>query len=93
MAFELLKCVNHFCNFCNFCHFFIIYIYNNFFTKSYELKNDVSNKFLKISYRDGYYKITYGKIGSKGKTIEKEENITKILKLIKTKEDKGYKQK
>ena len=62
-------------------------------TKYYELKNDRSNKFWKISYRDGYYKITYGKIGSKGKTIEKEENIVKIMKLIKSKEDKGYKQK
>ena len=66
---------------------------NKLITKSYELKNDKSNKFWKISYRDGYYKITYGRIGSKGKTIEKEENITKILKLIKSKEDKGYKQK
>jgi predicted DNA-binding WGR domain protein len=62
-------------------------------TKYYELKNDRSNKFWKISYRDGYYKITYGKIGSKGKTVEKDENIVKILKLIKSKEDKGYKQK
>jgi len=66
---------------------------NKLITKYYELKNDVSNKFWKISYRDGYYKITYGKIGSKGKTVEKEENITKILKLIKSKENKGYKQK
>jgi len=62
-------------------------------TKYYELKNDRSNKFWKISYRDGYYKITYGKIGSKGKTVKKDENIVKILKLIKSKEDKGYKQK
>jgi len=66
---------------------------NKLITKYYELKNDKSNKFWKISYRDGYYKITYGKIGSKGKTVEKEENITKILKLIKSKEDKGYKSK
>ncbi len=66
---------------------------NKLITKYYELKNDKSNKFWKISYRDGYYKITYGKIGSKGKTVEKEENIVKILKLIKSKEDKGYKQK
>lgn len=66
---------------------------NKLITKYYELKNDVSNKFWKISYRDGYYKITYGRIGSKGKTVEKDENITKILKLIKNKEDKGYKQK
>jgi len=66
---------------------------NKIITKYYELKNDKSNKFWKISYRDGYYKITYGKIGSKGKTIEKEENIVKIMKLIKSKEDKGYKQK
>ncbi len=29
----------------------------------------------------------------KEKTVEKEENITKILKLIKSKEYKGYKQK
>jgi len=65
---------------------------NKIITKYYELKNDKSNKFWKISYRDGYYKITYGRIGSKGKTVEKEENITKILKLIKSKEDKGYKQ-
>ena len=66
---------------------------NKLITKYYELKNDRSNKFWKISYRDEYYKITYGKIGSKGKTVEKEENITKILKLIKSKEDKGYKSK
>ena len=66
---------------------------NKLITKYYELKNDVSNKFWKISYSDVYYKITYGKIGSKGKTVEKDENITKILKLIKSKEDKGYKQK
>ena len=66
---------------------------NKLITKYYELKHDKSNKFWKISYRDGYYKITYGRIGSKGKTVEKEENITKILKLIKSKEDKGYKQK
>jgi len=66
---------------------------NKLITKYYELKNDTSNKFWKISYKDGYYKITYGRIGSKGKTVEKEENITKILKLIKSKEDKGYKQK
>jgi predicted DNA-binding WGR domain protein len=66
---------------------------NKLITKYYELKNDKSNKFWKISYRDGYYKITYGKIGSKGKTVEKDENIVKILKLIKSKEDKGYKQK
>lgn len=66
---------------------------NKLITKYYELKNDVSNKFWKISYIDGYYKITYGKIGSKGKTIEKEENITKILKFIKSKEEKGYKLK
>jgi len=66
---------------------------NEIITKYYELKNDISNKFWKISYKDGYYKITYGRIGSKGKPVEKEENITKILKLIKSKEDKGYKQK
>ena len=66
---------------------------NKLITKYYELKNDISNKFWKISYKDEYYKITYGRIGSKGKTVEKEENITKILKLIKSKEEKGYKQK
>jgi len=66
---------------------------NKLITKYYELKNDVSNKFWKISYKDRYYKITYGRIGSKGKTVEKKENITKILKLIKSKEEKGYKQK
>jgi predicted DNA-binding WGR domain protein len=66
---------------------------NKLITKYYELKNDRSNKFWKISYRDGYYKITYGRIGSKGKTVEKDENIVKILKLIKSKEDKGYKSK
>jgi predicted DNA-binding WGR domain protein len=66
---------------------------NKLITKYYELKNDKSNKFWKISYRDGYYKITYGRVGSKGKTVEKEENIVKIMKLIKSKEDKGYKSK
>ena len=59
-------------------------------TKYYELINNSSRKFWKITYRDGYYKITYGKIGSKGKTIEKQEPLTKILKLIQSKEDKGY---
>ncbi len=74
-------------------NFYIFINKNKLITKYYELKNDVSNKFWKISYKDGYYKITYGRIESKGKTVEKEENITKILKLIKSKEDKGYKQK
>ena len=60
-------------------------------TKYYELINNSSSKFWKITYRDGYYKVTYGKIGSKGKTIEKHESLTKILKLIETKEEKGYK--
>lgn len=32
---------------------------NKIITKYYELKNDTSNKFWKISYRDEYYKITY----------------------------------
>jgi predicted DNA-binding WGR domain protein len=59
-------------------------------TKYYELINNSSSKFWKITYRDGYYKVTYGKIGSKGKTIEKHEPLTKILKLIESKEDKGY---
>jgi predicted DNA-binding WGR domain protein len=61
-------------------------------TKYYELINNSSSKFWKITYKDGYYKVTYGKIGSKGKTIEKHEPLTKILKLIETKEDKGYKE-
>ena len=61
-------------------------------TKYYELINNSSSKFWKITYRDGYCKVTYGKIGSKGKTIEKQEPLTKILKLIETKEDKGYKE-
>ena len=60
-------------------------------TKYYELINNSSSKFWKITYKDGYYKVTYGKIGSKGKTIEKQEPLTKILKLIETKEEKGYK--
>ena len=59
-------------------------------TKYYELINNSSSKFWKITYKDGYYKVTYGKIGSKGKTIEKREPLTKILKFIQTKEDKGY---
>jgi predicted DNA-binding WGR domain protein len=59
-------------------------------TKYYELINNSSSKFWKITYKDGYYKVTYGKIGSKGKIIEKHEPLTKILKLIQTKEDKGY---
>jgi predicted DNA-binding WGR domain protein len=60
-------------------------------TKYYELINNSSSKFWKIAYKDGYYKVTYGKIGSKGKTIEKHEPLTKIQKLIQTKEEKGYK--
>jgi predicted DNA-binding WGR domain protein len=60
-------------------------------TKYYELINNSSSKFWKITYRDGYYKVTYGKIGSKGKIIEKHEHLTKILKLIQSKEAKGYK--
>ena len=59
--------------------------------KYYELINNSSSKFWKITYKDGYYKVTYGKIGSKGKTIEKHEPLTKILKLIQSKEEKGYK--
>jgi predicted DNA-binding WGR domain protein len=62
-------------------------------TKYYELINNSSSKFWKITYKDGYYKVTYGKIGSKGKTIEKHEPLTKILKLIQTKKDKGYQKK
>jgi predicted DNA-binding WGR domain protein len=65
---------------------------NKSVTKYYELINNSSSKFWKITYRDGYYKVTYGKIGSKGKTIEKHEPLTKILKLIETKEEKGYKE-
>ena len=61
-------------------------------TKYYELINNSSSKFWKITYKDGYYKVTYGKIGSKGKTIEKQEPLTKILKLIQSKEEKGYKE-
>jgi predicted DNA-binding WGR domain protein len=61
-------------------------------TKYYELINNSSSKFWKITYKDGYYKVTYGKIGSKGKTIEKHEPLTKILKLVESKEDKGYKE-
>ena len=61
-------------------------------TKYYELINNSSSKFWKITYKDGYYKVTYGKIGSKGKTIEKHEPLTKILKLIQSKEEKGYKE-
>jgi predicted DNA-binding WGR domain protein len=62
-------------------------------TKYFEYKEKLSNKFWKISYKDGYCKITYGKIGSKGITIEKKEPLLKILKLIKSKEEKGYKLK
>ena len=65
---------------------------NKLITKYYELINNSSSKFWKISYKDGYYKVIYGKIGSKGKTIEKHEPLTKILKLIETKEHKGYKE-
>jgi predicted DNA-binding WGR domain protein len=65
---------------------------NKLVTKYYELINNSSSKFWKITYRDGYYKVTYGKIGSKGKTIEKQEPLTKILKLIQSKEEKGYKE-
>jgi len=66
---------------------------NNKLTKKYyELINNSSRKFWKITYRDGYYKVTYGKIESKGKTIEKHEPLTKILKLIQSKEEKGYKE-
>jgi predicted DNA-binding WGR domain protein len=61
-------------------------------TKYYELINNSSSKFWKITYKDGYYKVTYGKIGSKSKTIEKNEPLTKILKLIQSKEEKGYKE-
>jgi len=61
-------------------------------TKYYELINNSSRKFWKITYRDGYYKVTYGKIGRKGKTIEKHLPLTKILKLIQTKEEKRYKE-
>ena len=61
-------------------------------TKYYELIDNSSSKFWKITYRDGYYKVTYGKIGSKGKTIEKHEPLIKILKLIQSKEEKGYKE-
>ena len=61
-------------------------------TKYYELINNSSSKFWKIAYKDGYYKVTYGKIGSKGKIIEKYEPLTKILKLIQSKEAKGYKE-
>jgi hypothetical protein len=57
-----------------------------------KLINNSSCKFWKITYKDGYYKVTYGKIGSKGKTIEKREPLTKILKLIQSKEEKGYKE-
>ena len=64
---------------------------NKLTTKYYELINNSSSKFWKITYRDGYYKVIYGKIGSKGKTIEKHEPLTKILKLIQSKEEKGYK--
>ena len=60
-------------------------------TKYYELINNSSSKFWKITYKDGYYKVTYGKIGSKGKPVEKHEPLTKILKLIQSKEEKGYK--
>jgi predicted DNA-binding WGR domain protein len=60
-------------------------------TKYYELINNSSRKFWKITYKDGYFKVTYGKIGSKGKTVEKHEPLTKILKLIQSKEEKGYK--
>ena len=66
---------------------------NKLITKYYELINNSSSKFWKITYKDAYYKITYGKIGSNGKTIEKNEPLTKILKLIQSKEDKGYKEK
>ena len=66
---------------------------NKLITKYYELINNSSSKFWKITYKDGYFKVTYGKIGSKGKTIEKYEPLTKILKLIETKEDKGYQKK
>lgn len=66
---------------------------NKRITKYYELINNSSSKFWMISYKDMYYKITYGKIGSNGKTIEKNEPLTKILKLIQSKEDKGYKEK
>jgi predicted DNA-binding WGR domain protein len=65
---------------------------NKLTTKYYELINNSSHKFWKITYKDGYYKVTYGKIGSKGKTIEKHEPLTKILKLIQSKEEKGYKE-
>ena len=65
---------------------------NKLTTKYYELINNSSSKFWKITYKDGYYKVTYGKIGSKGKTIEKHEPLTKILKLIQSKEAKGYKE-
>ena len=65
---------------------------NKITTKYYELINNSSSKFWKITYKDGYYKVTYGKIGSKGKTIEKHEPLTKILKLIQSKEEKGYKE-
>ena len=58
---------------------------NKLITKYYELINNSSSKFWKITYKDGYYKVTYGKIGSKYKTIEKHEPITKILKLIQNK--------
>ena len=61
-------------------------------TKYYELINNSSSKFWKITYKDGYYKVIYGKIGSKGKTIEKHEPLTKIQKLIQSKEAKGYKE-
>ena len=64
---------------------------NKLTTKYYELINNSSSKFWKITYRDGYYKVIYGKIGSKGKTIEKHEPLIKILKLIQSKEEKGYK--
>jgi predicted DNA-binding WGR domain protein len=62
-------------------------------TKYYELIDNSSSKFWKISYKDGYYKITYGKIGSKGITKEKKDSLKNILKVIKSKVDKGYKLK
>jgi predicted DNA-binding WGR domain protein len=63
--------------------------------RTFEFKDDKSNKFWNIELKDKDYTVTFGKIGTKGQTKTKsfptsEKAQKEYDKLITEKTDKGY---
>jgi predicted DNA-binding WGR domain protein len=63
--------------------------------RTFEFKDDKSNKFWNIELKGSKFNVTFGKIGTKGQTQTKEFDDAKKAKaahdkLVTEKTDKGY---